>query len=100
MTGNLGLYLSLMLGKKLCGKSKLVDIVEKKKINREILEEEIKRASTGSVKQTKKNRAKRLSARRTSAKEREKTLFTQSNGKCEKERAKVANIKKRKLKRW
>lgn len=40
------------------GKSKLVDIVEKKKINREILEEEIKRASTGSVKQTKKKSCK------------------------------------------
>lgn len=80
MTGNLGLYLSLMLGKKLCGKSKLVDIVEKKKINREILEEEIKRASTGSVKQTKKNRAKRLSARRTSAKEREKRYLHKATG--------------------
>lgn len=75
MTGNLGLYLSLMLGKKLCGKSKLVDIVEKKKINREILEEEIKRASTGSVKQTKKKIVQNVCRREEQVLKRERNVI-------------------------
>lgn len=55
-------------------KSKLVDIVEKK-INREILEEEIKRASTGSVKQTKKKIVQNVCRREEQVLKRERNVI-------------------------